>query len=140
MLSVVSRIGMRNVAIRTSSRRSRSPAMSTVATTPYLVSPSQLHESLSSGGVSVLDASWFMPNPPRNARDEHNKKRIPGAQFLDLDQVASPHELGLKHMMPTESVFAAACGQWSRLSSHILSLTCTSPLQRGLALNLTHMW
>ncbi|KAI6136914.1 Rhodanese-like domain-containing protein [Pisolithus sp. B1] len=95
--------------------------MSTVATTPYLVSPSQLHESLSSGGVSVLDASWFMPNSPRNPHEEFNKKRIPGAQFLDLDQVASPHELGLRHMIPTESVFAAACeGFGIEPNSHVV--------------------
>ncbi|KAI6133333.1 Rhodanese-like domain-containing protein [Pisolithus croceorrhizus] len=95
--------------------------MSTVATTPYLVSPSQLHESLSSGGVSVLDASWFMPNSLRNPHEEFNKKRIPGAQFLDLDQVASPHELGLRHMIPTESVFAAACeGFGIEPNSHVV--------------------
>ncbi|KAI6032026.1 Rhodanese-like domain-containing protein [Pisolithus microcarpus] len=89
--------------------------MSTVATTPYLVS------LCPSGGVSVLDASWFMPNSPRNPREELNKKRIPGAQFLDLDQVASPHELGLKHMMPSESVFAAACeGFGIEPNSHVV--------------------
>ncbi|KAI6153304.1 Rhodanese-like domain-containing protein [Pisolithus tinctorius] len=96
--------------------------MSTMATTPYLISPSQLHESLqSSGGVSVLDASWYMPNSPRKPQEEFNKKRIPGAQFLDLDQVASPHELGLKHMMPSESVFAAACeGFGIEPNSHVV--------------------
>ncbi|KAI6005085.1 Rhodanese-like domain-containing protein [Pisolithus orientalis] len=122
MLPVASRIGVRNVTIRTSFRRSRSSTMSTMATTPYLISPSQLHESLqSSGGVSVLDASWFMPNSPRKPQEEFNKKRIPGAQFLDLDQVASPHELGLKHMMPSESVFAAACeGFGIEPNSHVV--------------------
>ncbi|KAG6911777.1 hypothetical protein DXG01_000023 [Tephrocybe rancida] len=51
-----------------------------------------------------------MPNSPRRPREEFLSKRIPGAQFLDLDEVASPHELGLKHMMPQERVFADACG------------------------------
>ncbi|KAI6045120.1 Rhodanese-like domain-containing protein [Pisolithus marmoratus] len=95
--------------------------MSTMTAAPYLMSPSQLHESLSSGGVTVLDASWFMPNSPRKPHGEFNKKRIPGAQFLDLDQVASPHELGLKHMMPTESVFAAACERFGiEPNSHVV--------------------
>ncbi len=60
--------------------------------------------------VRILDASWFMPNSPRNGKTEYLSKRIPGAQFLDLDGVASSHELGLKHMMPSGSVFADACG------------------------------
>lgn len=52
-----------------------------------------------------------MPNSTRSAREEFLVKRIPGAQFLDLDIVASPHELGLKHMMPSNQVFANACGE-----------------------------
>jgi thiosulfate/3-mercaptopyruvate sulfurtransferase len=52
-----------------------------------------------------------MPNAPRNGRQEFLSKRIPGAQFLDLDEVASPHELGLKHMMPSNELFAKACGE-----------------------------
>ncbi|KAG6902817.1 hypothetical protein C0995_011304 [Termitomyces sp. Mi166 len=50
-----------------------------------------------------------MPNSPRQPRQEFISKRIPGARFLDLDEVSSPHELGLKHMMPEERVFADAC-------------------------------
>jgi hypothetical protein len=78
---------------------------------PLLLSPTQLHDLLlSKNDVSILDASWFMPNSPRKPGSEFLSKRIPGALFLDLDQVASPHELGLKHMMPKERVFADACG------------------------------
>ncbi|KAF9229659.1 Rhodanese-like protein [Gyrodon lividus] len=83
--------------------------MSTAMATPYLLSPSQLRDEISSGSVSVLDASWFMPNSPRRPLQEFQGKRIPGARFLDLDEVASHHELGLKHMMPSERVFADAC-------------------------------
>ena len=61
--------------------------------------------------VVLLDASWFMPNSPRNGKAEFLKERIPGAQFLDLDEVASPHPLGLKHMMPGPQAFAEACGK-----------------------------
>jgi thiosulfate/3-mercaptopyruvate sulfurtransferase len=77
--------------------------------TPLSVSPSQLL-ALSPLRVSILDASWFMPSSPRNPSDEYLSKRIPGAQLLNLDEVASPHELGLKHMMPKERLFADACG------------------------------
>jgi thiosulfate/3-mercaptopyruvate sulfurtransferase len=51
-----------------------------------------------------------MPNSPRNAHAEFLVKRLPNAQFLDLDAVAAPHELGLKHMMPEPRVFAEAMG------------------------------
>lgn len=54
-----------------------------------------------------------MPNSPRRPFQEFREKRIPGARFLDLDEVASPHGLGLKHMMPSERVFADACGLFS---------------------------
>lgn len=60
--------------------------------------------------VVVLDASWHMPNSPRKAQHEFLAKRIVGALYLDLDDVASPHELGLKHMMPSSESFARACG------------------------------
>lgn len=51
-----------------------------------------------------------MPNSPRKPHEEFLSKRLRGAKFLDLDEVASPNELGLKHMMPHERVFADACG------------------------------
>lgn len=80
--------------------------------TPLVLSPKQLQDLVLTGEpVKVLDASWFMPNSPRKGLPEFLSKRIPGAQFLDLDEVASPHDLGLKHMMPTERVFADACGE-----------------------------
>ncbi|KDQ63871.1 hypothetical protein JAAARDRAFT_120799 [Jaapia argillacea MUCL 33604] len=75
---------------------------------PFLISPSELKE-LTKSGVSILDASWYMPNIPRNPKEEFLSKRIPNAQYLDLDEVASPSELGLKHMMPEGRVFADAC-------------------------------
>ena len=77
-----------------------------------LVTPSQLRDLSSSENVCILDASWHMPNSPRNAREEFLSKRIKGANFLDLDEVSSPNDLGLKHMMPEERVFADACGMY----------------------------
>ncbi|KAG6866795.1 hypothetical protein C0991_008731 [Blastosporella zonata] len=79
------------------------------ATTPLLLTPQQAQSLVNVETVSFLDASWFMPNSPRQPRQEFISKHIPGAQFLDLDEVSSPHELGLKHMMPQERTFADAC-------------------------------
>ena len=79
---------------------------------PLLLSPKEVNLlKQSPTPVSILDATWFMPNVARNARDEFLSKRVPGAQFLDLDDVASSHELGLKHMMPDQKTFSQACGR-----------------------------
>lgn len=81
---------------------------------PYLLSPREVGELTRSSptSVSVLDSTWFMPNAPRKAKEEFLAKRIPTAKYLDLDEVASGHELGLKHMMPDPQTFAAACGMF----------------------------
>ncbi|KAG1810108.1 Rhodanese-like domain-containing protein [Suillus plorans] len=97
--------------------------------TPLLLSPSQLQQLLLSESptdsatkqVSILDSSWFMPNSPRKANEEFQEKRIPGAQFLDLDEVSSPHELGLKHMIPSERHFTDACEEFGiDPTSHVI--------------------
>ncbi|PCH33442.1 Rhodanese-like protein [Wolfiporia cocos MD-104 SS10] len=75
---------------------------------PLAVTPAQLRR-LAPASVALLDASWHMPTSPRRPAAEFVKLRIPGARFLDLDAVASPHELGLKHMMPAPEAFAQAC-------------------------------
>jgi thiosulfate/3-mercaptopyruvate sulfurtransferase len=80
---------------------------------PYVLSPVQLKEMLSTDSkndVALLDVSWHMPNSSRNAEKEYAERHIETARRLDLDEVASPHELGLKHMMPTPETFAKACG------------------------------
>ncbi|KAF8213310.1 Rhodanese-like domain-containing protein [Mycena galopus ATCC 62051] len=76
-----------------------------------LLSPTRLSQILKSEAAKtvVLDCTWFMPNSTRIAAAEFRTNRIPGSRFLDLDEVASPHELGLKHMLPSEEVFARAC-------------------------------
>lgn len=104
-------------------------AFSRSMSTPLLLSPSQLQQLLLSESptdsatkqVSILDSSWFMPNSPRKANEEFQEKRIPGAQFLDLDEVSSPHELGLKHMIPSERRFTDACEEFGiDPTSHVI--------------------
>ncbi|KAH8100548.1 Rhodanese-like protein [Cristinia sonorae] len=88
---------------------------------PLVLSPRQVDDLHSDTGVAILDASWFMPNSPRRPREEFLQKRIHGARFLDLDEVASPHDLGLKHMMPDPETFAKACENFGiSPSSHVV--------------------
>ncbi|KAF9014929.1 Rhodanese-like domain-containing protein [Cyathus striatus] len=96
--------------------------MSSGAATPFLLSPVQVRDmARSSIPMAILDASWFMPNSLRNPEKEFLAKHIPSAQYLNLDEVASSHELGLKHMMPNEQVFAQACEKLGiEPSSHVI--------------------
>ncbi|TFK57434.1 Rhodanese-like protein [Heliocybe sulcata] len=102
-------------------RRSLSAISSrAMSSTPLLVKPSELLE-LTKTGVTILDASWHMPNSPRKGKEEFLLNRIPNAQFLDLDEVATPNELGLKHMMPSARQFADACEYWGiQPSTHVV--------------------
>ena len=85
---------------------------------PLLVSPSNVTKD-----AVFVDASWHMPNSPRKAREEFLKKRLPQARFLDLDEVAKEHNLGLKHMIPDPEVFAEFCGEYHRYIS--IPATCS---------------
>ena len=73
-----------------------------------LVSTADLAAALD--GVSVVDATWFMPGDPRSALAEHRKAHIPGAVFFDIDAIADPAS-PLPHMLPTPEAFAEAAGR-----------------------------
>ena len=59
------------------------------------------------GDVTIVDSSWFMPSLGRNARAEYLQAHIPGARFLDIDEV-SHRANPAPHMLPTAEQFAAA--------------------------------
>ncbi|MCX8505572.1 MAG: rhodanese-like domain-containing protein [Alphaproteobacteria bacterium] len=59
-----------------------------------------------SGGLRVVDATWFMPNDGRNGRMEFVKAHIPLAVYFDLDKV-SDQNTELPHMLPKASEFHA---------------------------------
>lgn len=84
------------------------------ARAPHVLSPSEVSHLARSSKVAFLDTSWHMPNSPRDAAKDFTEKHITGARFFDLDAVASSHELGLKHMMPSGQVFASALRAYDR--------------------------
>lgn len=55
----------------------------------------------------VIDATWYMPEPMRNAYQDYLSAHIPGAQFFDIDDVTQK-STDLPHMLPTPNDFAAA--------------------------------
>lgn len=86
--------------------------MSTATKAPLVVTPSEVSRLAQSTKVAFLDASWHMPNSPRNAAKEFLEKHIAGAHFFDLDAVASSDKLGLKHMIPTGDIFVSALREY----------------------------
>jgi thiosulfate/3-mercaptopyruvate sulfurtransferase len=72
-----------------------------------LVSTNWLSDRLNSEDLVVIDATWFMPGTPRDARAEFAERHIPGAVYFDIDQV-SDHTSDLPHMLPEPADFAVA--------------------------------
>jgi thiosulfate/3-mercaptopyruvate sulfurtransferase len=72
-----------------------------------LVTTSWLGERLGRDDIVVLDASWFLPPPSRDARAEFAESHIPGARFFDIDAIAD-QGTSLPHMLPAPDEFTAA--------------------------------
>ena len=69
------------------------------------LSTAWLAAHLEDPGLVVIDATWFMPGTPRDARAEHAERHIPGAVFFDIDEV-SDHSIPLPHMLAPAADFA----------------------------------
>ena len=71
-----------------------------------LVSTEWLASELGAPDLRVIDATIFLPNSGRDARAEHEAEHIPGAVFMDLDEIVdSDHPA--PHMLPPEHKFAS---------------------------------
>lgn len=71
-----------------------------------LVSTDWLEKELGAPDLRVIDASYFLPDSGRDARAEFESEHIPGAVYLDLDEV-SDSDSPFPHMMPPEHKFAS---------------------------------
>ena len=72
-----------------------------------LVSTDWLAEHLGDAGLVVVDSSWHMPASGRSGRDEYRAGHIPGARFLDIDEV-SDHSDPSPHALPAAAAFGTA--------------------------------
>lgn len=72
-----------------------------------LVSTDWLQQHLGESDLVVVDSSWHMPAAGRSGRDEYLQAHIPGARFLDIDEVADTSDPA-PHMLPTAANFGAA--------------------------------
>lgn len=78
-------------------------------TNPLLISPEALSALLGRPGVSVVDASWYLPAQGRAALAEFETEHVPGAVFFDQDAVVDPAS-SLPHTLPSAEIFARAAG------------------------------
>ncbi len=74
---------------------------------PFLIAPADLAEHLGQPGLSIIDASWYLPAQNRLGRPEFDAAHIPGAVFFDQDEIVDP-DSNLPHTLPSPEVFAAA--------------------------------
>ena len=75
--------------------------------TDPIVSCAWLAERLDAPDIRVIDATWFMPGGPRDAKALFEERRIPGAIFFDIDAIADTQS-PLPHMLPSPEKFASA--------------------------------
>jgi thiosulfate/3-mercaptopyruvate sulfurtransferase len=69
-----------------------------------LVSTDWLEAHLSNPDLRVLDASWYLPDVPRDPRAEYDAAHIPGARFVDVADVSDARS-ELPHMAPPVEKF-----------------------------------
>ncbi len=72
-----------------------------------LVSTEWLAQHLGEPDLVVVDCSWFMPASGRSGGDEYLAAHIPGARFLDIDEVADKTNPA-PHSLPGAAEFSAA--------------------------------
>ncbi len=72
-----------------------------------LVSTQWLADNLGQNGLAVVDATMFMPGSGRSGRAEFLDAHIPGARFLDIDEVSDKTK-PTPHMLPPAAEFGRA--------------------------------
>ncbi len=75
-----------------------------------LVSTAWLAQHLGETDLVPVDCTWFMPSLGRDARAEYLQAHIPGARFLDIDEVADRTNPA-PHMLPSARQFGEAMGK-----------------------------
>jgi thiosulfate/3-mercaptopyruvate sulfurtransferase len=93
-----------------------------------LVSTEWLAGHLGEPDLTVVDSSWFMPASGRSGRKEYLQAHIPGARFLDIDEL-SDHSNPAPHMLPSADEFAAAMERLGISSADRIIVYDNSPVR-----------
>lgn len=73
------------------------------------VTAAWLAQHLHDAGLSIVDASWYLPAQNRDAKAEYEAGHIPRAVFFDQDLVVDPAS-SLPHTLPPPGLFARFAG------------------------------
>ena len=76
---------------------------------PFTVDADWLQQRLGQPGLSVVDASWYLPAQKRDAQAEYKAAHIPGAVFFDHDAI-SDQASALPHTLASAADFAQFVG------------------------------
>lgn len=71
---------------------------------PFIVTGDWLEQNINTPGVSIIDASWYLPAQGRDARAEYEAAHIHGAVFFDHDLVVD-EQSSLPHTLPSSRTF-----------------------------------
>src|ERR1700684_3251104 len=71
-----------------------------------LVSTEWLEQELGAPDLRIVDATFLLSGDGRDARAEYEAAHIPGAVFLDIDEV-SDTDSPFPHMLPSEAKMAS---------------------------------
>jgi len=74
-----------------------------------LVSTQWLAQHLGEPDLVPVDCSWFIPSFQRDPKAEFLERHIPGARFLDIEDIADRANPA-PHMLPTTEQFGTAMG------------------------------
>ena len=75
----------------------------------FTIDADWLEKRLGTPGLSIVDASWYLPAQKRDAKAEYEAGHIPGAIFFDQDGVVDP-DSELPHTLPDPATFARHAG------------------------------
>ncbi len=74
-----------------------------------LVSTNWLHDNLNN--VTVIDATWYLPDMGKDAKAEYDKAHIKDAIYFNIDDLRNKNS-DLPHMLPTAEEFSQSIGKF----------------------------
>ena len=83
--------------------------------TPALITADELAAILSEPDLRIIDGSWWLDG--RDARADYESAHIPGAVFVDMDEV-SDRQSPLPHTLPAAEDFAEVMGHVGISNNH----------------------
>jgi thiosulfate/3-mercaptopyruvate sulfurtransferase len=72
----------------------------------WLIETDELERELDAPDLVIIDATWYLPNVRKNAREEYLAEHIPGAIFFDIDEICDTKS-SVPHMLPPPEKFSS---------------------------------